>query len=133
MSDTQRGTVAVGSLGDRSVAVSRPLPVVEIRRPTAKRGAEDAREELDGPRCVFCDVPVAEDEQYIVADFFGALRSFHICKGHSEHPESWHRATPFNPERVRYCGDCGEVATDVRGGECLDCRTAAVRETRRTA
>lgn len=125
MSDTQRRTVAVESPEDRPAVVSRPLPVIVVQRPTAERGASEAREELDGPRCVFCDVPVAEDEQYIVADYFGALRSFHICKGHSEHPNSWHRATPFNSERVQYCEDCGEVR-EVRDGECLDCRTAAV-------
>jgi len=127
MSETDAPTKVVET-EERSAVVSRPLPVVTVELPSAKRGAEDARDELDGPRCTFCNVPVAEDEQGIVADYFGTFRAFPICKGHSEHPESWHRATPFDPERVRYCDECGEVATGVRDGACFDCRVADMRE-----
>lgn len=127
MSGTEPPTRVVETDG-RSAVVSRPLPVVTVEQPSAERGAEDARNELDGPRCVFCGVPVAEDEQNIVADYFGTLRAFPLCKGHLEHPESWHRATGFNRERVRCCEDCGEVATDVRDGACFDCRVSDMRE-----
>lgn len=128
MSETDPPTVVVETGDGRSAVVTRPLPVVEVRRPNAKRGADDARAELDGPRCKFCGVPVGEDEINIVTDVCGTLRAFSICKGHLEHPESWHRATPFDPERTRYCEDCGEVATDVRDGVCFDCRVADLRE-----
>jgi hypothetical protein len=115
--------------GDGHVVVSRPAPVVTVEYPSAERGAEAARAVLDGPRCVFCDVPVGEGEQRIVADKFGTDVVRPICKGHSEHPASWHRATPFDPERVRYCEGCGDVS-EVRDGECFACRTADVRAER---
>jgi len=126
MSETDAPTKVVET-EERSAVVTRPVPVVTVEQPNADRGADAAREELDGPRCVFCDVPVAEDEQGIVTDYFGTFRAFSICKGHSEHPESWTRATPFDRERVRYCEDCGEVA-EVRDGACWDCRVADMRE-----
>jgi hypothetical protein len=130
MSETETPTRVVET-SDAPTVVSRPLPVVTVAYPSAERGAEDAREELDGPRCVFCYVPVGEDERRILADKFGTYVVRPICKGHSEHPESWLRATPFDPERIRYCDECGDVS-EVWGGECFDCRTADVRESERT-
>lgn len=128
MSGTDTPTVVVETSEGRSTVLTRPLPRIEVRRPSAKRGADASRAELDGPRCVFCDVPVAEDEQDILTDACGTYVVVPICKGHLEHPESWHRATGFDPERVRYCDECDEVATDVRDGACFDCRVADMRE-----
>jgi hypothetical protein len=100
---------------------------VTVEQPSAERGADDARAELDGPRCGFCDVPVGEDEVNIPTDVCGTTRVFPICKNHSEHPESWNRATGWNPERVRYCDECGDLATTYER-ECFACHTADVRD-----
>jgi hypothetical protein len=130
MTETDTPTRVVETDDGRSAVVSRPVPNVTVEYLSGERGAEAARAVLDGPRCVFCDVPVGEDERRIVADKFGTDVVRPICKGHLEHPESWHRATPFDRERVWYCDECGEVATDVRDSECFDCRTADVRAER---
>lgn len=124
MSEADRTTARVEEADECTTDVPRPLPVVEVHRPSAKRGAKDAREELDGERCVFCDVLVGEDEQEILTDYFGTLSTFSICKAHLEHPASWRQATEWNPDRVRYCDGCGDLTTTAHDGECFDCRRA---------
>lgn len=101
---------------------SRPLPTIEIHRPTADRGADVVREHLDGKRCIFCGVPVGDDEEFVETDKFGTLVTTSICKGHSEHPDSWLRARRHQPEKMGYCPSCGGVTTqDAYSKECSIC------------
>ncbi|APX98616.1 hypothetical protein [Natronorubrum daqingense] len=101
---------------------TRPLPHVEIHRPRADRGADDVRDHLDGQRCIFCDVPVGDDERSIAADKFGLRVTRPICKGHSEHPESWRAAVAHNPDAMGYCPTCGDVTTqDGFRDQCSTC------------
>jgi len=92
---------------------SSPLPLVEIHRPSAERGADDVREHLDGLRCIFCNVPVGDDEQRILADHFGTLRVFPICKEHHEHPDSWNLAVHGGKfaDKMYFCPTCGDLTT----------------------
>ncbi len=108
-SETDAGSDRYATPVEIATGVSRPLPVLEVRRPTADRGANDVREHLDGKRCIFCGVPVGDDEEFIEADKFGTLVTRPICKGHSEHPESWLRARLENREEMGYCPSCGDV------------------------
>lgn len=103
-------------------ATSRPLPAIEVRKPAAVRGIPEIRKHLDGPRCVFCDVPVAEDEQQIRTDWGGTMVRRHICKGHSEHPESFVGISETNPEDLRYCPRCDRITNLPEGRDlCLGC------------
>ena len=107
---------------ETSTGPSRPLPYVEIHRPTADRGADDVREHLDGKRCLFCGVPVGDDERFVEADKFGMRVTRPICKNHLEHPESWHAATTHTPEQMGYCPSCGAVTRqDGYREECGQC------------
>ena len=78
---------------------------------------------LDGPRCVFCGVPVAEDEQHIRTDILGTMGYRHICKSHREHPRSFRHAQE-NPTGYRYCDRCGRLVSSVHdSGRCTGCET----------
>lgn len=124
--DTDPEWISVAEVLEQSQSepakASRPLPTIEIHRPTADRGADDVRERLDGKRCVFCDVPVGDDEEFIETDMFGMLVVKPICKGHSEHPDSWLRARRQNAEKMGYCPSCGDVTLqDQHRRECSTC------------
>lgn len=102
--------------------VSRPLPIIRVKRPTADRGAKRERDVLDMPECVFCGAPTARDERNIAADKFGMLVHKNICKDHSEHPESWRRGRTPRAEHQRKCRECGRVTTMYRDRRvCWDC------------
>jgi hypothetical protein len=112
-----------------TASVSRPLPRIEVSRPTAGRGIPEIRAHLDGPRCVFCHVPVGADETDMLTDFFGTLRAFPICKGHSEHPASVVLDADPDPESFAFCPGCGDP-TPLRNSArdaCTDCEPIDLR------
>ncbi|QLH82431.1 hypothetical protein [Halosimplex pelagicum] len=82
-----------------------------------------ALQELDGSRCVFCNVPVAGDEQHIRTDILGTMGYRHICKGHREHPNAI-VCNDENPTGYRFCDRCERLVASVhQSGRCTGCET----------
>lgn len=86
--------------------VTRPLPLLRVERPSAARGADAAREHLDGERCVFCDVPADGRE---MLDVLGTKRYLPTCGGCYDSPNAAFQRVGENPEDCRFCPTCGHV------------------------
>jgi hypothetical protein len=104
------------------VTPSKPLPVVEVRRPSAERGADDAREHLDADPCGLCGCPDA-DLVRVEISWTGKFGMRRVCRGHVEHPDHPGYAERENPTDYRFCSRCEALGQWVNSdGLCSDCR-----------
>lgn len=114
------------------MSVSNPLPLIEIERPSADRGADDVRDHLDALRCTLCDCPDV-DEILVEIPWTGKEAFRPVCKGHAEHPEHPGFTEDENPTEYRFCPECNEVAPfHFDSSEvCMDCWLGMKEEERR--
>lgn len=89
---------------ENSPDVTRPLPIIRVERPSANRGAKEAREHLDGERCVFCDTPADGRTE---VDRLGERARVPTCGGCPSSPEASFWITDEDAEAWRFCPKCG--------------------------
>lgn len=101
---------------------SRPLPIIEVKRPSAERGADDARAHLDGDACLFCGCPDVEPVR-VEIPWTGKFGMRHVCRGHPEHPAHPGHVKRENPTDYRFCARCEKIGPWTNAdGLCHDCR-----------
>lgn len=104
------------------MSTTRPLPVIEIRKPKADRGAEDVRSHLDARACALCGCPDVE-EVIVELPWTGRSAYRPVCKGHPEHPDHPGFVKSDPPTDYRWCGGCGDLGRIVNPNRlCFDCR-----------
>ena len=99
---------------------SRPLPQIEVTRPSAERDADDVRAHLDGQQCVFCGVPGVEKAVIEWPGAPGRTSLKPVCGG-MEHPDNEWYYTDQNSDDARFCERCGEAFVSRHRDVCYRC------------